>query len=183
MPKSTPLKRAKPQVRSTFDPFQLDDIALANRSVMAQLTRDRAGPGRTPTLLIAEYYAQRAAAGLIIAEATQISPEGQGYLDTPGIYSSAQVKGWKTVTDAVHARGGKMVLQMWHAGRISHTSLQLGGKAPLAPLAIRANANTFTANGFEAVPEPRALSAVQLRRIVAEYRYAAERAMDAELTA
>ena len=165
--------------RSLFDPVQMGDIALANRIVMAPLTRDRAGPGRTPTPLMAEYYAQRADAGLIIAEATQISPEGQGYLDTPGIYSSAQVKGWKAVTNAVHARGGKMVLQMWHVGRISHTSLQLGGKAPVAPSAIRAKAKTFTANGFEPVSEPRALAAGEMPRIVAEYRYAAARAMDA----
>ena len=162
-----------------FQPLQLGDIEIANRIVMAPLTRDRAGAGRTPTTLMAEYYAQRADAGLIIAEATQITPEGQGYLDTPGIHSDAQVKGWRRVTDAVHARGGKMVLQLWHVGRISHISLQLGGKVPVAPSAIRANAKTFTAKGFELVSTPRALGAGELPRIIAEYRYAAARAMDA----
>lgn len=166
-------------LHTLFQPLQLGDIKIANRIVMAPLTRDRAGAGRTPTALMAEYYAQRADAGLIIAEATQISSEGQGYLDTPGIHSDAQVKGWRRVTDAVHARGGKIVLQLWHVGRISHTSLQLGGKAPVAPSAIRAHAKTFTAKGFELVSAPRALGAGELPRIIAEYRYAAARAMDA----
>jgi N-ethylmaleimide reductase len=166
-------------LHTLFQPLQLGDIKIANRIVMAPLTRDRAGAGRTPTALMAEYYAQRADAGLIIAEATQISSEGQGYLDTPGIHSDAQVKGWRRVTDAVHARGGKMVLQLWHVGRISHTSLQLGSKAPVAPSAIRANAKTFTAKGFEPVSAPRALGAGELPRLIAEYRYAAARAMDA----
>jgi N-ethylmaleimide reductase len=162
-----------------FDPIRIGDIALANRIVMAPLTRDRAGAGRVPTPLMADYYAQRATAGLIISEATQISPQGQGYLDTPGIYSSAQVKGWQAVTRAVHERGGKMVLQMWHVGRISHVSLQPGGKQPVAPSALRANGNTFTAKGFEPVSEPRALDAGEIPLIVNDYRRAAELAMDA----
>ena len=171
--------QATSTLRTLFEPVRVGDIELANRIVMAPLTRDRAGAGRTPTPLMAEYYAQRAEAGLIIAEATQISPEGQGYLDTPGIHSAVQVKGWRAVTDAVHARGGKIVLQLWHVGRISHTSLQLGGKAPVAPSAIRAHSKTFTAQGFEAVSAPRALDAGELPRIIAEYRYAAARAMEA----
>jgi N-ethylmaleimide reductase len=164
---------------SLFDPIRIGDIDLSSRIVMAPLTRDRAGHGMVPTPLMAEYYAQRASAGLIISEATQISPEGQGYLDTPGIYSAAQVKGWQAVTAGVHARGGKMVLQLWHVGRISHVSLQEGGKAPVAPSAIQARAQTFTAKGMEDVSAPRALEADELPRIVADYRRAATLAMEA----
>ncbi|TCV93239.1 N-ethylmaleimide reductase [Luteibacter rhizovicinus] len=165
--------------RSLFEPTRAGDIELANRIVMAPLTRDRAGAGRVPTPLMAEYYAQRADAGLIVAEGTQISPEGQGYLDTPGIYSAAQVKGWKAVTDGVHARGGRIVLQLWHVGRVSHVSLQAGGKQPVAPSAIRAKTKTFTAAGFEDVSEPRALDAGEMPRLVNDYRRATELAMDA----
>jgi N-ethylmaleimide reductase len=162
-----------------FEPFRAGDIELANRVVMAPLTRDRAGPGLVPRPIAVEYYAQRAAAGLIIAEATQISPQGQGYLDTPGIYSGEQVRGWKKVTDAVHAKGGKIVLQLWHVGRISHTSLQPGGAAPVAPSAIRADGKTFTANGFEPVSACRALEAGEIPLIVNDYRRATELALDA----
>src|SRR3546814_10830349 len=109
---------------------------------MAPLTRNRAGAGNVPTDLIAEYYRQRASAGLIVAEATQVCPEGQGYQSTPGIHSAEQVAGWKKVTDAVHRAGGRIFLQLWHVGRISHVSLQPGGQAPVAPSAIRANAKT-----------------------------------------
>src|ERR1700692_1478567 len=107
-----------------FDPIRCGEIDAATRIVMAPLTRDRAGPGQTPTSMMATYYAQRASAGLIVTEATQISPEGQGYLDTPGIHSPEQAAGWRRVTDAVHAQGGKIVMQLWHVGRISHVSLQ-----------------------------------------------------------
>ncbi|WP_043693722.1 alkene reductase [Luteibacter sp. 9133] len=162
-----------------FQPFRAGDIELANRIVMAPLTRDRSGPDRVPRALAVEYYAQRSTAGLIVSEATQISPQGQGYLDTPGIYNSAQVRGWKRVTDAVHARGGKIVLQLWHVGRISHTSLQPGGKAPVAPSAIRADGKTFTAHGMEQVSAPRALTAGEIPLIVNDYRRATELALDA----
>ena len=162
-----------------FDPIRFGDIAAANRIVMAPLTRDRAGPGRTPTPLMATYYAQRASAGLIVTEATQISPEGQGYLDTPGIYSAEQVAGWRRVTDAVHAKGGKIVVQLWHVGRISHVSLQPNGQAPVSSTARRANGKTFTAQGFEDVSPPRALRLDELPRIVAEYARAARHAIEA----
>ncbi|MDE2297823.1 MAG: alkene reductase [Burkholderiales bacterium] len=162
-----------------FDPVRFGDIAAANRIVMAPLTRDRAGPGRTPTPLMATYYAQRASAGLIVTEATQISPEGQGYLDTPGIYSAEQVAGWRHVTDAVHAQGGKIVVQLWHVGRISHVSLQPNGQAPVSSTARRANGKTFTAQGFEDVSAPRALRLDELPRIVAEYARAARNAIEA----
>ncbi len=117
-----------------FSPVTLGSIACDNRIAMAPLTRNRARPeDDTPYGLHAEYYAQRAAAGLIITEGSQISPTAKGYAWTPGIYSPAQIAGWKLVTDAVHAKGGKIVIQLWHVGRVSHTSLQPGGAAPVAP--------------------------------------------------
>src|SRR6516165_9416965 len=116
-----------------FSPVEVGPLRLRNRVVMAPLTRSRAGPGNMPTQLNALYYAQRASAGLIIAEATQIVPEGQGYISTPGIHSAEQVKGWRLVTQAVHLAGGLMVLQLWHVGRISHPSFQPGGTLPVAP--------------------------------------------------
>ena len=162
-----------------FDPIRFGAIATTNRVVMAPLTRDRAGPGQTPTPMMATYYEQRASAGLIVTEATQISAEGQGYLDTPGIYSAEQVAGWRRITNAVHARGGKIVVQLWHVGRISHVSLQPNGQPPVSSTARRANGKTFTAQGFEDVSEPRALRLDELPRIVAEYRQAARNAIDA----
>ena len=162
-----------------FTPIRFGDIQAANRIAMAPLTRNRAGTGQVPTALMATYYAQRASAGLIVTEATQISPEGQGYLDTPGIYNSAQVAAWRHITDAVHAAGGKIVVQLWHVGRISHVSLQVNGQAPVSSTARRANTKTFTAKGFEDVSEPRALRTDELPRIVAEYRHAARSAIDA----
>ena len=162
-----------------FAPLQFGSIAAANRIVMAPLTRDRAGPGQVPTPLMATYYAQRASAGLIVTEGTQISAEGQGYLDTPGIYSAAQVAGWKHVTDAVHAKGGKIVVQLWHVGRISHASLLPPGQAPVSSTAQRANGKTFTAKGFEDVAAPRALGLDEIPRLIADYRHAARNAIDA----
>jgi N-ethylmaleimide reductase len=132
-----------------------------------------------PTPMMATYYAQRADAGLIISEATQISPEGQGYIDTPGIYNDAQISGWRPVTDAVHAKGGKIVMQLWHVGRISNVALQPEGWPPVSSTARRANAKTFTANGFENVSVPRALRLDEMPRIVAEYRQAARNAITA----
>ena len=164
---------------SLFEPTRFGDITTANRIVMAPLTRDRAGPGQVPTPMMATYYEQRASAGLIVTEATQISAEGQGYLDTPGLYSAEQVAGWRRVTNAVHAKGGKIVVQLWHVGRISHVSLQPNGQAPVSSTARRAVGKTFTAQGFEDVSEPRALRLDELPRIVAEYRQAARNAIDA----
>jgi len=162
-----------------FSPTRLGDIAVNNRIAMAPLTRNRAQPDRVPSPLAATYYQQRASAGLIIAEATQISPLGQGYLDTPGIYNAAQIAGWKAVTDAVHAQGGRIVLQLWHVGRISHTSLLPDGQVPVAPSALRANAKTYTANGFEDVSAPRALDIGEIPALIEDYRSAARNAIAA----
>ena len=163
-----------------FDPVQLGDLRLPNRVVMAPLTRDRATPGTdTPHALNAQYYRQRASAGLIISEATQISPEGKGYAWTPGIYSDAQVAGWREVVDAVHAEGGRIVLQLWHVGRISHTSLQPGGAAPVSASALRAEkTKTFIEQpvGFVDTSTPRALEATEIPRLIGDYRRAAENA-------
>ena len=126
----------------------MGDLALPNRVVMAPLTRNRAVAGQTPGALTVAYYRQRASAGLIIAEATQISPMGQGYLDTPGIYSPEQVVAWNKVTDAVHGAGGRIVLQLWHVGRISHNSLLPNGVAPVSSTNRRPNAQTFIADGL-----------------------------------
>ncbi|WP_428420888.1 alkene reductase [Methylibium sp.] len=164
---------------SLFDPVRLGDIELRNRIAMAPLTRNRASAGRVPSPLAVEYYRQRADAGLIVTEATQISPLGQGYLDTPGIYSREQVEGWKAVTRAVHERDGKIVVQLWHVGRISHVSLLPEGEVPVAPSAIRANSKTFTSKGFEDVSAPRALALEELPGIVEQYRVAARNAIEA----
>ncbi len=161
-----------------FDPIQIGDIAAANRVVMAPLTRDRA-PDRMPTDAMALYYSQRASAGLIVTEATQITPEGQGYLDTPGIYSDAQIDAWRRVTGAVHRQGGKIVVQLWHMGRISHVSLQPNGQQPVSSTARRAKGQTFTAEGMVDVSEPRALRTDEIPRLIVEYLKAARAAMDA----
>ncbi len=162
-----------------FSPIRLGRYDLKNRIAMAPLTRNRAGAGNVPTDLMAEYYGQRAEAGLIIAEATQIVPEGQGYQDTPGIHSPEQIAGWRKVTDAVHAKGGHIYLQLWHVGRVSHSSLQPGGQAPVAPSAIRAKTKTFVNGGFADVSEPRALDAAEIPGIIAAYGKAAENAIAA----
>jgi N-ethylmaleimide reductase len=164
---------------SLFDPIRFGDLAALNRIVMAPLTRNRAGPGRTPTPMMATYYEQRATAGLIVSEASQISPEGQGYLDTPGIYSPEQIAGWRQVTDSVHAKDGKIVIQLWHVGRISHVSLQPHGEWPVSSTAQRANAKTFTARGFEDTSAPRSLRLDELPGIVADYAKAARNAIEA----
>jgi N-ethylmaleimide reductase len=164
---------------SLFEPTRVGDIAVSNRIVMAPLTRNRAAPGQVPSDLAVTYYAQRASAGLIVSEASQVCPEGQGYLDTPGIHSPEQVAGWKKITDAVHAKGGRMVIQLWHVGRISHVSLQPGGQAPVAPSAIQARSKTFLANGFVEVSAPRALRRDEIPGIVDAYRHAARNAMTA----
>jgi N-ethylmaleimide reductase len=164
---------------SLFDPIRLGDLELANRVVMAPLTRNRAGPGQVPSALAVEYYRQRASAGLIISEATQVCAEGQGYLDTPGIHSAAQVAGWRRVTDAVHAEGGRIVAQLWHVGRISHVSLQPDGQAPVSSTARPAQARTLTREGWLPVSAPRPLRTDEMPAVVASYRHAARCAMDA----
>jgi N-ethylmaleimide reductase len=167
------------EITGLFTPIEVGSLRLPNRIVMAPLTRSRAGPGNVPTALNALYYAQRASAGVIISEATQVAPEGQGYVSTPGIHSTEQVDGWKCVTGAVHAAGGRMVLQLWHVGRISHPSFQPGGALPVAPSAIRPNVKAFTAKGFEAIPTPRALEISEIPGIVAQFVQGARNAIAA----
>ncbi len=167
---------------SLFDPIQLGDIPLSTRVVMAPLTRNRA-PRCVPTPLMADYYGQRAdpatGAGLIISEATQISPQGQGYADTPGIHSAEQVAAWRGVTEAVHARGGRIVCQLWHVGRISHERLQPGGAAPVSSTDVPANGRVLVDGAFVPCSTPRALRSDEIPGIVADYAHAARCAMDA----
>ncbi|WP_119964091.1 alkene reductase [Simplicispira lacusdiani] len=165
---------------SLFDPLQAGELRLANRVAMAPLTRNRA-PGALPNALMVEYYRQRAGAGLLISEGTAISPQGQGYADVPGLYSTEQLDGWKQVTDAVHAAGGCIVTQLWHVGRISHTALQPGHAPPVAPSALRAHAKTVLVRDgvptYAETSEPRALDASELPGIVQDYRHAARNAL------
>ena len=142
-----------------LSPLQLGPLALPNRVVMAPMTRNRAGPGNVPGALNATYYAQRAGAGLIVSEATQVSPQGLGYPGTPGIHSAAQVAGWKLVTEAVHRAGGRIFLQLWHVGRISHPSLQPDGALPVAPSAIAPAGQAWTLDGMKPYVTPHALEA------------------------
>lgn len=164
---------------SLFDPYRLGEISLSNRIVMAPLTRNRAGAGLVATELTARYYAQRATAGLLISEGSQVSRQGQGYQDTPGIYSPEQVAAWRKVTDAVHAEGGRIFIQLWHVGRVSHVDLQEGGAAPVGPSDIPANTKTFVNNGFAATSAPRALAASELPGIADDFRRAAANAVAA----
>ena len=166
-----------------FDPINVGDIEVANRVVMAPLSRNRS-PNAIPGDLAVTYYTQRATAGLLITEATAISHQGQGYADVPGLYAPEQVAGWRKVTDAVHAAGGKIAVQMWHVGRISHTTLQPNGAAPVAPSAITAKAKTFLINAdgsgsFANTSPPRALELSELPGIIEDYRKAARAAIDA----
>ena len=163
-----------------FEPFDLGDLRLRSRVVMAPLTRARAAqPGDVPTAMNAEYYRQRAGAGLIIAEATQVSPQGKGYAFTPGIHSQEQVEGWRLVTDAVHSAGGRIFLQLWHVGRISRPELQPDGATPVAPSAIKPEgAMTFISadSGMVEILEPRALRADELPGVVEQFRQGAQNA-------
>jgi N-ethylmaleimide reductase len=162
-----------------FDPLRIGAVEMPNRILMAPLTRNRAEADGTPGAIAVEYYRQRASAGLIVTEATQITPEGKGYLDTPGIHDDTHVAAWRQITDAVHAAGGRIFMQLWHVGRISHVSLLPNEQAPVAPSAIRAKSQTFNAEGFVDTSEPRALATDELPRIVADYTRAAERAKEA----
>ena len=166
---------------SLFDPVQLGDLPLRNRIAMAPLTRNRAR-GNVPNALTATYYGQRASAGLIISEGAPISQQGQGYADVPGLYQPEQLAGWQGVTEAVHAQGGTIFAQLWHVGRVSHTSLQPAGGAPVAPSALTAEAKTYLvdaatgAGSFAATSAPRALLAQELPGIVADFAQAARHA-------
>lgn len=168
-----------------FTPLPIGALTLPNRVVMAPLTRMRAtSPGDVPNALMQTYYTQRAGAGLIISEATQISPQGKGYMDTPGIYSTEQVQGWRRITDAVHAAGGRICAQLWHVGRVSHPSLQPGGQSPVSASALPYD-NRTTIKGPDGrplradCPTPRALAPDEIPGIVADYRHAAENAREA----
>ena len=165
--------------KTLFEPYTLGSLTLSNRIVLAPLTRNRAGAGFIPSEFAMTYYSQRASAGLLISEATQISQQGQGYQDTPGIYSQAQVDGWRKITDAVHAKGGRIFLQLWHVGRVSHVDLQENAVAPVAPSAIRAKTKVFVNNSFADVSEPRALALDELPGIVDDFRQAAANAIAA----
>src|SRR5271155_866334 len=162
-----------------LSPFQLGPLTLPNRVVMAPMTRNRAGPGNVPVAMNATYYAQRASAGLIVSEATQVSPQGVGYPGTPGIHSPEQVAGWKLVTDAVHKAGGRIYLQLWHVGRISHPSLQPGGALPVAPSAIAPAGQAWTLEGMKPYVTPRALETAEIPEIIEQYRQGAANAKGA----
>lgn len=165
-----------------FEPFRLGALTLLNRIVMAPLTRSRAENATdAPPPMAAEYYVQRATAGLLISEATQISPQGKGYPRTPGIYSEAQVEGWRRVADSVHAKGGRLFAQLWHVGRISHPTLQPGGALPVAPSAVRPEGRAFTEAGLVDFVTPRALEIDEIPGIVEQYRLAALNAARAGL--
>ena len=160
-------------------PFQLGPLRLANRVVMAPMTRNRANAEDAPRALNAIYYAQRASAGLIITEGTQISPEGKGYPGTAGIHSAVQVAGWKLVTDAVHAKGGKIFLQLWHVGRITHPALLPAGTRPVAPSALAPRGMVNTGTDKAPYVTPHALTAAEILRVVDDYAHAAQNALRA----
>lgn len=166
-------------MNTVFHPIRLAGLSLQNRLAMAPMTRSRAQPDGSPSPLTARYYAQRAGLGLIISEGTQPSDEGQGYLATPGIYTDAHVAGWKQVTDAVHAQGGRIFIQLMHAGRMSHPDNTPRREPGVAPSAIAPGAGMFTAAGMQPTPSPRALSTEQVRQTVQDFRHAARRAIEA----
>jgi N-ethylmaleimide reductase len=172
-------RRAAMATPDLFTPIELGALVLPNRVVMAPMTRNRAGAGNVPGALAAKYYRQRASAGLIVTEATQVSPQGVGYPGTPGIHDDLQVAGWRRVTDAVHAAGGRIFLQLWHVGRISHPSLQPGGALPVAPSAIAARGEAFTASGPQPFVIPRALETAEIPGIVAQFEHGARHALAA----
>ncbi|MFC7359346.1 alkene reductase [Nocardioides astragali] len=166
-------------LRSLWTPHALGDMSLPHRLVMAPMTRDRSTQEGVPTELNAEYYAQRASHALIITEGTQPSADGQGYLLTPGIHNDEQIAGWRTVVDAVHAAGGRIVIQLMHVGRISHPDNTPHGRQPVAPSAIRPAGMMFTASGPQEMPEPRALSGDEVVATVDDFRQAAAAAIAA----
>jgi N-ethylmaleimide reductase len=170
------MSHASSRPASLLSPAIVGRYTIPNRIVMAPMTRNRAGAGMVPTSLAATHYQQRASAGLIVTESTQISPQGVGYLNTPGIHSGEQVEGWRRVTAAVHARGGRIFLQLQHVGRVSHPDLQPGGALPVAPSAIAPEGFVHTAAGQVPFVTPRALEADELPGIVSEFADAARRA-------
>lgn len=162
-----------------LSPIQIGPYTLSNRMAMAPMTRNRAGEGNVPTPATATYYAQRASAGLLITEASQVSEQGVGYLGTPGIHTDEQTAGWRQVTEAVHARGGRIFLQLWHVGRISHPDLQPGGGLPVAPSALQPEGMAYTASGKKPFVTPRALETDEIPGLVAQFASGARRALEA----
>ncbi len=173
-----------------FTSYRMGALELPNRIVMPPMTRSRAAAGNVATPLMARYYAQRASAGLIVSEGTQVSPQGQGYAWTPGIHSQAQVEGWRGVTDAVHAAGGRIFAQLWHVGRISHVALQPGGQAPVSSSALQAEGVKVFVDPLGQGPEqgvgemiqhsmPRALALDEIPGVIADYARAARNALEA----
>lgn len=162
-----------------FSPVRLGPYTLSNRLVMAPMTRNRAGSSNVPQPMNALYYCQRASAGLIVTEATQVSPQGVGYPNTPGIHSTEQVQGWRQVTAAVHRQARRIFLQLWHVGRISHPSLQPGGVLPVAPSAIQPKGNAYTYEGLKPFVSPRALETDEILEVIAQFRNGAQLAIDA----
>jgi N-ethylmaleimide reductase len=165
---------AEPQP-TLFSSYTLGDLPLNNRMALSPMTRSRALEGNVANPLAATYYVQRASAGMMITEGTQVSPQGVGYIRTPGIYSPEQVTGWKYVTDAVHRVGGTIFAQLWHVGRVSHPDFH-GGALPVAPSALPVEGEAFTLNGKVKIPTPRALEASEIRAIIAQFRKGAENA-------
>ncbi|MDJ0568538.1 MAG: alkene reductase [Pleurocapsa sp. MO_192.B19] len=171
---------SKTNVPHLLSSFELKDLSLDNRVVMAPLTRSRAGKERMPNALMAEYYAQRSGAGLIITEGTTISPQANGWLHSPGIYTNEQTEAWKQVVDAVHAQGGVIFLQLWHTGRASHSSFQENNQLPVAPSAIKIEGEgVHTAKGKQPRETPRALKTEEIPQVVEDYRQAAANAKQA----
>ncbi|MDP1699763.1 MAG: alkene reductase [Aestuariivirga sp.] len=166
-------------MNSLWDPVKLGNITLPHRFAMAPMTRSRAKPDGTPGDLAAEYYAQRASLGLIITEGTQPSDDGQGYTTTPGIYTDAHVAGWKKVTSAVHKAGGKIFIQLMHAGRVAHPDNTPHHRQPVAPSAVAPGQQMFTPTGMQDAPTPRALTAEEIKETVQDFRHAAKRAIEA----
>lgn len=162
-----------------WKPVDLGGIRLRHRIAMAPMTRNRSAPSGAPTASNVEYYAQRASMALIITEGTQPSPDGQGYPLTPGIHTDEHIAGWRAVVDAVHAKGGRIVVQLMHAGRIAHPSNTPHGRQPVAPSAVRPAGGVFTASGLQPIPEPRALSTQEIAETVADFRRAAAAAVAA----
>lgn len=159
-----------------LSPAQVGKLSLNNHMVMAPMTRSRAGAGDVASALMAEYYSQRASAGLIITEGSQVSAQGKGYLRTPGIFTPEQIAGWKQVTEAVHAKGGQIFLQLWHVGRLSHPLVQADGAQPVAPSAIKADGEIYTAEGLKPYELPRALELDEIPGVVADFSQAARNA-------
>src|SRR5262245_46928214 len=180
LPSSSTFESPDMSQSKLFEPFKLGPITLPNRLVMAPLTRNRAvPPGMVPSPLAVEYYGQRASAGLLITEASQVSQQGQGYQDTPGIYSREQVAAWRKITDRVHERGGRIFIQIWHVGRISPDSPQPGGGKPVGPSAIRAQDKAFWKRTFPGNSEPRALELSAIPGIIDDFKRGTENALAA----